>query len=113
MVIKSLYCQPEVCVRVNGQQSKLFHMSVGLRQHPCKITLIVTSPFHTLHKLDGKLSRTDECVTILLKSIKISQLLVADDLVLPSSCESGLQLALYDSAAISDIARKKNISSKT
>ena len=32
MAIKSLYSQPEICVRVNGKQSKSFHMGVGLRQ---------------------------------------------------------------------------------
>ena len=30
--IKSFYCRPEVCVRVNGKQSKPFHVDVGLRQ---------------------------------------------------------------------------------
>ena len=30
--IKSFYCRPEVCVRVNGKQSKPFHVGVGLRQ---------------------------------------------------------------------------------
>ena len=30
--IRSFYCQPEVCVRVNGKQSKPFHLGVGLRQ---------------------------------------------------------------------------------
>ena len=30
--IKSFYCRPEVCVRVNGEQSKPFHVGVGLRQ---------------------------------------------------------------------------------
>ena len=29
--IKSLYCQPKVCVRVNGKQLKSFHAGVGLR----------------------------------------------------------------------------------
>ena len=29
--IKSFYCRPEVCVRVNGKQSKPFHVA-GLRQ---------------------------------------------------------------------------------
>ena len=32
MAIKSLFCQPEVCVRVNGKQAKSFHVGVGLRQ---------------------------------------------------------------------------------
>ena len=30
--IKSFYCRPEDCVRVNGKQSKPFHVGVGLRQ---------------------------------------------------------------------------------
>ena len=30
--IKSFYCQPEVCVRVNRMQSKPFRVGVGLRQ---------------------------------------------------------------------------------
>ena len=30
--IKSFYCRPEVFVRVNGKQSKPFHVGVGLRQ---------------------------------------------------------------------------------
>ena len=32
MAVKSLYCQPEICVCVNGKQSKLFHVGVGHRQ---------------------------------------------------------------------------------
>ena len=31
MTIKSLYCLPEVGVRVNGKQSKSFHEGIGLR----------------------------------------------------------------------------------
>ena len=30
--IKSFYCRPEVCVRVNGKQSKPFHVGVVLRR---------------------------------------------------------------------------------
>ena len=30
--IKSLYKQPEICVRVNGMKTKHFSVSVGLRQ---------------------------------------------------------------------------------
>ena len=32
MVIKSLYRQPEVCIRESGKQSKSFYVGVGLRQ---------------------------------------------------------------------------------
>ena len=49
--IKSFYCRPEVCVRVNGKQSKPFHVGVGLRQG----CVFVTSPFHCLHELDRQM----------------------------------------------------------
>ena len=39
--IKSFCCRPEVCVRVNGKQSRPFHVGVGLRQR----VRFVTSPF--------------------------------------------------------------------
>ena len=32
IVLKSLICQPEVYVRVNGKQSKSFYLGVGLRR---------------------------------------------------------------------------------
>ena len=32
MVIKPLYCQTEICIFVNGTQSKLFHVSVDIPQ---------------------------------------------------------------------------------
>ena len=50
MVIKSLYCRPEVCVRVNGKQSKSFHVGVGSSARAC----FTTSRFHNLHELDGQ-----------------------------------------------------------
>ena len=59
----------------------------------------------------GKLSRTDECVTI--GRCKINQLLFADDLVLLASSESGLQRALDDFAAVCNIAEMKTSTSKT
>ena len=59
----------------------------------------------------GKLCRTDECVTI--GRCKISRLLFADDLVLLSSSESGLQHALIGFAAACDIAGTKISTSKT
>ena len=79
MAIKSLYCQLEVCVRVNGKQSKLFHVGVGFRQR------CVLSPFLFIIYMNwmDKLSRIDECVTI--GRCKISRLLFADDLVLLAS----------------------------
>ena len=50
MAVKSLYCQPEVCGRVNGKPSKSFHVGVVFG----KVFNFVTSPFHNLHELDGQ-----------------------------------------------------------
>ena len=48
MVMKSFYCHPEVYVRINGKQSKSFHVGVGLRQR------LALSPFYNLHELGGR-----------------------------------------------------------
>ena len=55
----------------------------------------VTSPFHCLPEfyLIDKCNQADECFTI-IGICKISRLLFADNLVLLSSTESGLQRAL-------------------
>ena len=85
--IKSFYCRPEVCVWVNGEQSKPFHVGVGLRQG-CVLPSFL---FIVYMNWIDKCSQADECATI--GNCKISRLLFADDLVLLSSTESGLQLA--------------------
>ena len=107
LAIKSFYCEPEVCVRVNGKKSKPFHVGVGLRQG------CVLSPLLFIIYMNwiDKLSRTDGCVTI--GNNKISRLLFADDLVLLASSESGLQRALNGFAAACDIAGMKISTSKT
>ena len=84
----SFCCRPEVCVRVNRKQSKPLHVGVGLRQG-CVLSPFVFIVY--LHWID-KCSQADECTTI--GNCKISRLLFADDLVLLSSTESGLQRAL-------------------
>ena len=86
--IKSFYCRPEICVRVNGKQSKPFHVGVGLRQGWILSPLL----FIVYMNWIDKCSQADECATI--GNCKISRLLFADDLVLLSSTESGLQRAL-------------------
>ena len=86
--IKSFYCRPEVCVRVNGKQSKPFHVGVGLRQG-CVLSPLL---FIVYMNWIDKCSQADGCATI--GNCKISRLLFADDLVLLSSTESGLQRAL-------------------
>ena len=76
------------CVRVNGKQSKPFHVGVGLRQG-CVLSPLV---FIVYMNWIDKCSQADECATT--GNCKISRLLFADDLVLLSSTESGLQRAL-------------------
>ena len=105
--IKSFYCRPEVCVRVNGKQSKPFHVGVGLRQG------CVLSPLLFIVYINwiGKCSQADECATI--GNCKISRLLFADDLVLFSSTESGLQRALNNFADACNTAGMKISTAKT
>ena len=105
MAIKSLYCQLEVCVHVNGRQSKPFQVRVGLQQG-CVLSLFIIYIIWM-----DKLSGTDKCVTI--RRCKISRLLLADDLVLLASSESGLQHVLNGFAAACDIAGMKISTSKT
>ena len=57
--IKSFYCQAEVCVQVNGKQSKPFHVSVGLRQG-CVLSPLL---FIVYMNWIDKCSQADECAT--------------------------------------------------
>ena len=85
--IRSFYCRSEVCVRVNGKQSKPFHVGVGLRQGCVLPSLLFIVYMNWIRKC----SQADECATI--GNCKISRLLFANDLLLLSSTESGLQHA--------------------
>ena len=76
--IKSFYCWPEVCVRVNGKQSKPFqHVGVGLRQRYVLSTLLFIVYMNWINKC----CQVEKCATI--GSCKISHLLFAGALVLP------------------------------
>ena len=105
--IKSFYCRPEVCVRVNGKQSKPFHVGVGLRQG-CVLSPLL---FIVYMNWIDKCSQADGCATI--GNCKISRLLFADDLVLLSSAESGLQRALNSFADACNTAGMKIGTAKT
>ena len=105
--IKSLYCQPEVCDQVNGKQSKPFHVVVGLQQG-CVLSPLLFNVY--MHRID-KRSQCDECDTI--GKCKISRVLFADDLVLLSSTESGLQRALNSFADACNTAGIKISTAKT
>ena len=105
--IKSFYCRSEVCVRVNGKQSKPFYMGVGLRQG-CVLSPLLFSVY--MNWID-KCSQADECATI--GNCKIGHLLFADDLVLLSSTESGLQRALNSFTDAYNIAGMKINTTKT
>ena len=56
MAIKSLHCQSEVGVRLNGKQSKSFYVGIGFRQG-CVLTPLL---FIIYTIWIDKLSRTDE-----------------------------------------------------
>ena len=71
--IKSFYCRPEVCVRVNCKQSKPFYVGVGLRQG-CVLSSLL---FIVNMNLIDKCNQADECATI--ENCKLSRLLFADD----------------------------------
>ena len=105
--IKSFYCRPEVCVRVNGKQSKPFHVGVGLRQG-CVLSPLL---FIVYMNWIDKCSQADECATT--GNCKISRLLFADDLALLSSTESGLQRALNSFADACNTAGMKISTAKT
>jgi len=108
LAIKSFYCQPEVYVRVNGKQSKPFHVDVGFRQ------MCILSPLLFIIYMNwiDKRSQINECTTI--GNCKIYRLLpFSDDLFLLSSTESDLQCALNDFAAACDNAGMKSSTTKT
>ena len=99
--IKSFYCRPEVCVRVNVKKIQ----SIPCRRWTPARVRFATSPFYCLHELIDKCSQADECAAT--GNCKISRLLFADDLVLPSSTESGLQGAVNSFADACDTAGMK------
>ena len=83
MAIESLYCQPEVCGCVNGNQSKSFHVDFRLIDVELRQTCVLSPLFIIYMNGMDMLSRTDEFVTI--GRCRISRLLFADDLVLLAS----------------------------
>jgi len=97
LAIKSSYCQPEVCARVNGKQSKPFHVGVGLGQGCVLFPLLFIIYMNWIDK----------------RNYKINRLFFANDLVLLSSTESGLQRALSDFTAACDNAGMKISTTKT
>ena len=108
---RSLYCKPEVFVRVNGKQSQSFHAGVTLRQVLCLRCVLPPLLFIINVNWIDKLSRTGECVTI--GRCKSSRLLFEDHLVLLTSSEYDFQHALNVFAAACDIAGMKINTSKT
>ena len=94
-------------VWINGKQSKPFNVVVGLRSR----VRFVIFPFYCLHELDRQIHQANECAT--LGNGKISSLLLADDLVLLSSTESGFQCALNSFAVAWDTAGIKISIAKT
>ena len=105
--IKSFYCWLEVGVRVNRKQSKPFHVGIGLRQG-CVLSPLL---FIVYMNWIDKCSQADECAMI--GNCKISCPLFANDLVLLSSTESGLQRVLNSFTDACNTAEMKISTSKT
>jgi len=84
LVIKSFYCQPEVCVRVNGKKWKPFYVvsSKGA---------FVFSPLQNLHELDRQVQPNQRVCHDWKPQVQSS--VVRRWFVLISSTESGLQRA--------------------
>ena len=89
------------------KQSKPFHVGVGLRQGYVLSPLLFIVYMNWIEKC----CQADECATI--GNCKISRLLFADDLVLLSSKESGLQRALNSFADAYNTAGMKISTAKT
>ena len=104
--IKSFYCRLEVCVRANGKQSKPFHVGIGLGQG-CVLSSLL---FIVYMNWIDKCSQADECATT--GNHKISCLLFANDFVLLSLTEPGLQRVLNSFADACNIAGMKISSAK-
>ena len=96
----------KVSVRVNGKQSKPFHVSVGLRQG-CVLSHLL---FIVYMNWIDKCSQANELDR---QNCKISCQLFADDLVLFSFGESGLQRALNSFADACNTAGMKLSTAKT
>ena len=92
---------------VNGKQSKPFHVGVDLRKGCALSPLLFIVDMNWIDKC----SQADECAMI--GNCKISRLLFADDLVLLSSTQSGLQHALNSFADACDTAGMKINTAKT
>ena len=105
--VTSFYCRPEVCVWVNGKQSKPFPLGVGLRQ----VCVLPPLLFIVYINWINKCSQADECATI--GNCKISRLLFADNLVLLSIRKSGLKRASNSFADACDTAGMKISTAKS
>ena len=106
----TVYCRPDICVRVNGKQSKPFHVGVGLSQG-CLLSPLL---FIVAMNLIDECSQADECATIgNCKISRLLRLLFADDLVLLSSTESDLQRALNSFPDACNTAEMKINAAKT
>ena len=105
--IKSFYYLPEICVLVNGKQSKPFYMGVIIRQGCVSSPLLFIVYMNWIDKCSQADKRTS------MRNCKISRLLIADDLVLLSSTKSGRQRALNSFADACDTAGMKISSAKT
>ena len=105
--IKSLYMHSEVCVRVDSATTKLFRVSVGLRQG-CSL-----SPILFLIYMDRIVKQSESCGGVKIGECTVQRLLFADDLVLLDSSQNGLQQAVDRFSDACSVAGMKISTTKT
>ena len=104
---KSLYMHSEVCVRVNSATTKLFKVSMGLRQG-CSL-----SPILLLTYMDTIVKKSESCGVVKIGEYTIQRVLFVDDHVLLDSTQDGLQQALNRFLDARSVAEMKISTTKT
>ena len=92
-ILKSLYDNTLSCVKLSGGLTNSFKSSVGVHQG-CNLSPILFNIF--IDDLIELFSPSDHsCFPVKLKSVSLNCLLYADDLLLMSETETGIQNCLY------------------
>ena len=105
--IESLYMHSEVCVRVDSATTKLFGVSVGLRQG-CSLSPILFRIY-----MNRIAKKSESCGGVKIGEYTLQRLLFADDLVLLDSTKNGLQQALDRFSGACSVAGMKISTTKT
>ena len=85
-IIKNMYCNTKTCVKINNQRTYFFNSNVGVRQGD-NLSPNLFNIF--LNDLPNNFDNT--CDPVLLQNQSLNMLMYADDVVLLSTSERGLQ----------------------